>query len=60
MHQSAYTNGNIFRVFLEAMFPGRKLKMLDVGGLDVNARRPRESSDASRRRRGPERIVRAS
>ena len=46
MHQSAYTNGNIFRVFLEAMFPGRKLKMLDVGGLDVNARRPRESSDA--------------
>ena len=36
MHVSAMVNAETFKLFLEKTFPGRKLKVLDVGGLNVN------------------------
>ena len=36
MHESAMRNAQAFKLFLDAMFPGKKLKVLDVGGLNVN------------------------
>ena len=36
MHISAMTNAQTFKLFLDKMMPGRRLKILDVGGLNVN------------------------
>ena len=36
MHGSAMVNAETFKLFLEKTFPGQKLKILDVGGLNVN------------------------